>query len=81
VKIPHIGLVNVVAGREVSREFVQDAFRPEVVADALLPLLDRAGEARRQAEGGLAEVRAKLGTPGASTRVAEIMRGLLSDRP
>ena len=29
VKIPHIGLVNVVAGREVAREFVQDAVVPE----------------------------------------------------
>ena len=28
VKIPHIGLVNIVAGREVAREFVQDALEP-----------------------------------------------------
>ena len=40
VTIPHIGLVNVVAGREVAREFVQDAILPDAVADALVPLLD-----------------------------------------
>ncbi|OYV69398.1 MAG: lipid-A-disaccharide synthase, partial [Gemmatimonadetes bacterium 21-71-4] len=39
VKIPHIGLVNVVAGRGVAPEFVQDALQPTAVADALEPLL------------------------------------------
>ena len=32
VRIPHIGLVNVVAGREIAREFVQDSLRPEAVS-------------------------------------------------
>ncbi|MEQ1691147.1 MAG: lipid-A-disaccharide synthase [Gemmatimonas sp.] len=70
VKIPHIGLVNVVAGREVSREFVQHAFVPHVVADALEPLLDTASAGSIAAHAGLAEVRGRLGTPGASDRVA-----------
>ncbi len=77
VKIPHIGLVNVVAGREVSREFVQDAFVPSAVADAVLPLLDPASAERRAAEAGLEAVRGRLGTPGASARVAAIIRQLL----
>lgn len=70
VKIPQIGLVNVVAGREVSREFVQEAFVPGAVADALEPLLDRSGPARAEALAALATVRASLGTPGAPDRVA-----------
>ncbi|MBU6367400.1 MAG: lipid-A-disaccharide synthase [Gemmatimonadetes bacterium] len=70
VTIPHIGLVNVVADREVSREFVQGAFRPDAVADALVPLLDPQSQARRAAVDGLAAVRARLGTPGAAGRVA-----------
>jgi lipid-A-disaccharide synthase len=41
VKIPHIGLVNVVAGREVAREFVQDDLEGRAMADALIPLLDK----------------------------------------
>ncbi len=77
VKIPHIGLVNVVAGREVSREFVQDDFVPERVADALLPLLDEDSAERRTAEDGLLAVRGKLGTPGASGRVAALIMRLL----
>ncbi len=71
IRIPHIGLVNVVAGREVAREFVQDALVPQRVADALVPLL---GETPARAESlrGLAEVRSRLGTPGAAKRVAQI---------
>lgn len=73
VKIPHIGLVNVVAGREVSPEFVQERFEPARVAEAILPLLDEQSSARAAAIAGLAEVRGRLGTPGASRRVAEMI--------
>jgi lipid-A-disaccharide synthase len=72
VKIPHIGLVNVVAGREVAPEFVQDAVVPERVAEALLPLLDPDDPHRSAMLDGLATVRSRLGTPGAADRVAAI---------
>jgi lipid-A-disaccharide synthase len=71
VRIPHIGLVNVVAGREVAREFVQEALVPSDVADALEPLLDPSSAQRHAMIEALGEVRAKLGTEGAATRVAE----------
>jgi lipid-A-disaccharide synthase len=77
VRIEHIGLLNIVAGRTVAPEFVQDAFRPGPVADALMPLFDAQGEARRRMLDGLAEVRARLGTPGASDRVAAMAAGML----
>ena len=77
VKIPHIGLVNIVAGREVAREFVQDALQPNAVADALEPLL-RDGDPEREAMlGRLADVRGQLGTPGAAARVADMAEALL----
>lgn len=77
VKIPHIGLVNVVAERAVSREFVQDAIVPARVADALAPLLEPDSAERQAALAGLAEVRARLGTPGASARAAAFARELV----
>ena len=76
-QIPQIGLLNIVAGREVAREFVQDAFVPGDVADALEPLFEEGSPARNAMNAGLAEVRAKLGAPGASARVAEMAAGML----
>ena len=76
VRIAHIGLVNVVAGREVVPEFVQDDFVPLRVADALEPLFDEDGAARTSMVGALAEVRARLGEPGAAARVAALASGL-----
>src|SRR5439155_11068372 len=48
VTIPHIGLVNVVAGRALAQEFLQDALQPGPVAAALAPLLDAGSDARRR---------------------------------
>lgn len=76
VKIPHIGLVNVVAGREVAREFVQEALQPTAVADALTPLLDPASAERAAMLEELARVRAMLGSAGAAERVAELATSL-----
>lgn len=81
VRIPHIGLVNVVAGREVAPEFVQDALRPAAVADALEPLLRPGDAGRARMLEGLAEVRAKLGTPGAARRVADMAETLAARAP
>ncbi len=68
--IPFIGLVNVLAQREVAREFVQDALEPVQVADALEPLLDARSMERQQMVVALEGVRAMLGTAGAAKRVA-----------
>ena len=70
VRIPHIALVNVVAGREVVSEFVQDALEPRAVADTLQPLLNPESDERRTMIEGLSAVRASLGAPGAAARVA-----------
>jgi lipid-A-disaccharide synthase len=70
VRIPHIGLVNVVAGREVAPEFVQEALVPARVADVLAELLDVTSDRRIRMVAELDRVRALLGEPGAAERVA-----------
>ena len=80
VKVANIGLVNVVAGREVAREFIQDEIVPQRIADTLQDLLDKASPRRRDVLAGLAEVRAMLGTPGAADRVAKMASALVGDR-
>src|SRR5205807_1233088 len=40
LQVPHVGLVNLIAGREVSPELLQGAVTPAALADAVLPLLD-----------------------------------------
>jgi len=71
VKLPYIGLVNVVAGKKIAPEFIQNDFAPERVAPVLEKFIsDR--EYRAEVKHALAEVRTKLGEPGASRRVAEL---------
>jgi lipid-A-disaccharide synthase len=76
VKIPHIGLVNIVAGRLLAPEFIQDALQPGPVADALEPLLNPKSAARRTMIHGLNAVRDSLGEPGSARRVADIVMEL-----
>jgi len=66
----NIGLVNVVAGREVAPEFVQDALVPARVADVLSELLDVGSPRRIRMIEELDRVRAMLGEAGAADRVA-----------
>ncbi len=70
VRVPYYAMVNLIAGRPVVPELIQSAFTPAAVAAELLPLLEETP--RREAmKSGLAEVRQKLGSPGASARAAE----------
>ena len=77
VRIPRIGLVNVVAGKQVAREFVQSALVPEAMAAAVSPLLDADSVERRQMISDLDDVRRQLGSPGASGRVADMVASLV----
>lgn len=78
VRIPRIGLVNVVAGREVAREFVQDELVPESMARAVSPLLVPGSIERGRMMAELAAVRERLGAPGASIRVADMVASLVT---
>jgi lipid-A-disaccharide synthase len=68
--IPHIGLVNLVAGRAVAVECVQHDANPVTLSRELAAILPGTEGHRRQLE-DLAQVREKLGGRGASDRLAE----------
>lgn len=79
VNVPDIGLVNVVAGRRIAPEFLQDEVDPNVLSPVVLDLL-RESEKRRAMTRELREVRDRLGTPGASSRVAELALDMVSGK-
>jgi len=77
LRTPHIGLVNVVAGRRVVPELIQRQARPSTLAHELLALL-RNDEARAGMRQRLGELAKELGEPGAVDRAAEAVRELLA---
>lgn len=77
VTLPNIALVNIVADRRVAPEFIQDQLRPETVAAALLPLLDVSSPERATMLTALADVRRRMGDPGAAVRVAAMVDELV----
>ncbi len=81
VKIPFIGLVNIVAGRPIAPEFVQDALQPLALADAVAPLIRHGSAAREAQVRGLQSVRDSLGEAGAASRVAAMALELAKGVP
>jgi lipid-A-disaccharide synthase len=80
VKVPHIGLVNIVAGESVAREFIQhEATAENLSREALRMIQDQAY--RDEIRTKLSRVREKMGAPGCSARVAtmasEMSRGII----
>jgi lipid-A-disaccharide synthase len=70
VHVDTFAMVNLIAGRRVVPELIQDAFTPErAAAEALRVLTD--DSVRVQMRADLADVRARLGGRGASRRAAE----------
>jgi lipid-A-disaccharide synthase len=79
VDVEHVGLANLVAGRRIAPELLQDQATPAALAEALLPLIDE-GPARADALRGIRAVQDALRPDGEETaaeRVAELAAELL----
>ncbi|HKY45426.1 MAG TPA: lipid-A-disaccharide synthase [Pyrinomonadaceae bacterium] len=76
ITVQHFGLVNLVAGKEIAKELMQDNLTGKNLAEELLKLLEpeRNAAAREQ----LRHVARKLGDPGASHRAAQFILSRLT---
>ena len=77
LRVEWISLVNLVAGRAVVPELVQEEVAVDRLVAAVRPLLDPSSEAARLQREGLALVRERLNGPGAAGRVADQAVALL----
>jgi lipid-A-disaccharide synthase len=77
VRTSYFSMVNLIAGRRVVPELIQKDFTPPKVAGEVLRLLNDP-RAREELRAGLAEVRVRLGPPGAVDRAADAIAGLIA---
>jgi lipid-A-disaccharide synthase len=75
VRVPHAALVNLIAERRVAPELIQRAFSADRLIEETRGILRPAVSAQL---GGLAEVRSRLGGPGASLRAAQAVAEYLT---
>ena len=80
VRTPHIGLANLVLGREVVREHLQQDASPLPLARELLSWLARPAD-RQAYYGEVRRLRQLCGEPGAWERAAQAALGMLDERP
>lgn len=76
VRTPLFAMVNLISGRQVVPELIQNRFTAEALEREIRRLLD-SPEARAQQRQDLAAVRLKLGPGGAIERAAEVIAGML----
>lgn len=76
IRVSCIGLVNLVAGKQIVPELLQEQFSPARLADLTAQLLGDAAALDRLKH-DLSVVREKLGPPGASQRAAQLILGEL----
>ena len=78
INIPNIGLPNIVAGKRILPELLQEEFTPERLQQEALALLEP--ERNTQMKKDLAYVSERLGEPGAVHRVAELVLRIAEEK-
>ena len=72
VKIPFIGIVNIIADRKIISEFIQFKATPKNIANEALRILGNPAELET-IKNDLSQLKLSLGSPGASARAAKII--------
>jgi lipid-A-disaccharide synthase len=78
IRVDHIGLVNLVAEKEICPELIQKDVRPQRIADEAFRILRDPILSRKMSE-SMGEVCQKLGEPGAAQRAALIVSSILRE--
>ena len=76
IKVKHIGIVNLIAQKELLPELIQDNASPETIAETVTAMINDQGRLK-QIEKELFCIRELLGGAGASDRVARIALNLI----
>src|SRR5579862_1676895 len=77
VRTPYFAMVNLIAGKRIVPELIQDNLTPERVAEEVERLLN-SSNARDVMRRELAQVRERLGPPGAIDRAADIIATMVA---
>ncbi len=77
IKLNNVGLVNIVAGKEIVPEYLQDQMTADNLAAYCSKMLDN-DQASSQVAAALSEVRHRLGEKGASERAAALICELIA---
>lgn len=72
IKIPYIGMVNIVAGKRIVPEFIQFAATPRKISEAILKFLQEPLTATSLSE-SLKTIKDDLGSAGAAGRAARLI--------
>ncbi len=80
IRVPYIGLANLIADAPLMPELIQDNACPEAIARTVAALLDDPAR-RERMRAALAQVRRRLGPPGATERLAAIAHGMMASDP
>ncbi len=76
VKVPYIGMVNIISGKKVVPEFIQFQAKPKMIAHAIIDLLQKPEQTKQMLE-DLTFVKTSLGLPGAAGRAAKLILNFL----
>jgi lipid-A-disaccharide synthase len=76
IKVPYIGMVNIVAGKKIIPEFIQFGASPKKIANSVLGTLKNPTELQ-SIKANLAKIKSSLGASGAASRAAKIILDFL----